>query len=74
MNQMSDEDAYELLHEAGFSVLEIYRIIQQRRNHTASQLDQASPVYTRPRFLQWRLWNRRLADQTAQKDGSTIMF
>jgi uncharacterized protein Smg (DUF494 family) len=72
MKQMSDEDAYEQLHEAGFSVLEIYRIIKQRRNYAASKLDQAPPIRMRPRLLRWRVRSRRLTDQVVQENVSYV--
>jgi hypothetical protein len=40
MKQMNDEEAYELLCGAGFTVLEISRLIQLRRDYTASKLEQ----------------------------------
>ena len=39
-NQMNDEEAYELLHGAGFTVLEVSRLIQLRQHYTVSELDQ----------------------------------
>jgi hypothetical protein len=35
-----DEQAYDLLSRAGFTVLEISRLIQLRRDYRASELDQ----------------------------------
>ena len=40
MKQINDEEAYDLLRSAGFTVLEINRLIQLRRCYTASELDQ----------------------------------
>lgn len=36
---MNDEEAYELLHGAGFTVLEINRLIQMRQQYAVSELD-----------------------------------
>jgi hypothetical protein len=40
MKQINDEDAYELLHGAGFTVLEISRLIRMRQRYKVSELDQ----------------------------------
>lgn len=52
MNQINDKEAYHLLRGQGFTELEAYRIIQLRRDYTASQ---TYPKYPRLQFIWWFL-------------------
>ena len=53
MNQMNDKEVYHLLRSSGFMVSEINRLIQLRRDYTASKLDEAPLNHARLQFVWW---------------------
>jgi hypothetical protein len=54
MNQINDEKDYHLLYRSGFMMSEINRLIQLRRDYTASKLDEAPPPnHARLQFVWW---------------------
>jgi hypothetical protein len=70
MNQMNDEEAFVVLREAGFTVLETDRLIQLRQDYKAGEPDQAPLDYARLRFARWLVTTGRLTDQIAPEDAS----
>ncbi len=70
MNQKNDEEAFAMLREAGFTVLEIDRLAQLRRNYRVGELDQAHPNQARLEFVRWLVQNGRLTDQIVEEDAS----
>ncbi len=67
MNQMNDEEALELLRRAGFTVSQINRLMQLRRDYRASEpLDSA-----RLQFIRWLVRTGRLTDQLPEEDVSS---
>jgi len=54
MNQMNDEEAIHVLHEEGFTVSEISRLIQLRQDYMARKPNQNTPLKNPLlRFGQW---------------------
>jgi hypothetical protein len=52
MHKISDKEACHLLSKEGFTELEIHRLIQLRRDYTASQ---TTPRHPRLQFIWWFL-------------------
>ena len=66
MNQMNNEEALELLRRAGFTVPQINRIMQLRRDYRASEpLD-----YAHLQFIRWLVRTGRLTDQIAKEEAA----
>lgn len=53
MNQVNNKEAYRLLHEEGFSDLEIPQIIQLRRDYIASKQVQTELKHPHLQFFWW---------------------
>jgi hypothetical protein len=70
MNQMSDEEAFDMLRSAGFTMPEIDRLTRLRRNYRVGELDQAHPNQARLEFVRWLVQNGRLTDQIVGEDAS----
>jgi hypothetical protein len=70
MNYLHDEEAFAALREAGFTVLEMDRLTQLRRDYRVGEMDQAPVDYTRLEFARWLVTTGRLTDQIAPGDAS----
>jgi hypothetical protein len=53
MNQINDKQAYDLLRREGFTASEINRLLQLRRDYTASKQKQAPHAHPLLRFARW---------------------
>ena len=65
MNYLHDEEAFAALREAGFTVLEMDRLTQLRRNYKAGEQDRAPVDYSRLEFARWLVTTGRLTDEIA---------
>lgn len=70
MNQINDQEAFDMLHKAGFTELEIKRLTRLRRGYKITELDQAPLDYARLRFVRWLVTTGRLTDQILGKEAS----
>jgi len=69
MNQINDKEAFDMLHKAGFTELEIKRLTRLRREYKISEMDQAPLDYARLRFARWLVATGRLTDQLSGEDA-----
>ncbi len=53
MNQINNKEAYRLLHEEGFTDLEIDQLIQLRQDYTASKLVETELKHPHVQFVWW---------------------
>jgi len=67
MHQQHDEEALRALRKAGFTAVEIERLIQLRRDYGTSPLDQPALDYARLRFVRWLVTTGRLTDQLPEE-------
>jgi len=69
MNQINDQEAFDMLHKAGFTEFEIKRLTRLRRDYKISELDQAPLDYARLQFIRWLVATGRLTDRLPGEDA-----
>jgi hypothetical protein len=66
---MNKQEAYEQLHQAGFTGTEIYWLLQLRERYVAEQARrQEAATFARLRFIRWLLRTGRLTEQTTRQE------
>lgn len=63
MKPITYQEAFRVLHPAGFAEKEIDRLYRLRRTYQKSELDQAPLDLHHLRFIQWLIETGRLTDQ-----------
>lgn len=71
MRKTKEEEAFDVLRQAGFTRSQINRFIQLRQDYATSELDRLPLDYTRLRFVRWLVATGRLTDQIPQEGAST---
>ena len=66
---MNKQEAYEQLHQAGFTGTEIYWLLQLRERYVAEQARrQEAAMFARLRFIRWLLRTGRLTEQATRQE------
>lgn len=62
MNQMTYQEAVQVLRQVGYNLAEIDRLYRFRQTYQKSELDQPALDLNRLRFVQWLVTTGRLTD------------
>ena len=65
MDHTDHKEVDEVLHDAGFTTLEIARLHQLRRAYDENKSSHISPDQRRLEFVRWLVTTGRLSDQVA---------
>ncbi len=67
MNPITYQEAFQVLHKAGFVETEIDRLYRLRRDYQKSELDQPSLDTNRLLFARWLVTTGRLTEQLSEE-------
>lgn len=63
MNTLDAKQAYDLLHKAGCTPVEIERLIRLHQTYQPTEMDQATLDYRHLEFIRWLVLHGKLTEQ-----------